>query len=157
MKILTAMMPILLSVAQAGAVDNPVQWTVTSPHKAVAQGAELTVRLHAAIESGWHLYGLAQEDGGPVPTEISLPADSFLRLGTIRASKPIQLLDPNFNKRVGLYVDHADFSLPLKLMPGTPAGSQHAGIQVRYQCCSGTMCLPPRLVALDFVVPVKAK
>ncbi len=158
MKILTAVVGVLLAASLARSADNPVNWTVTgNPQKPVAAGAPFTVKLHAEIAPEWHLYGLEQEDGGPVPTEISLPGDSFLRMGSIRASKPVQLLDPNFNKQVSLYVDKAEFSIPLKVAAGTPEGKQPAKLQVRYQCCSGTMCLPPRMAVLEFPVLVKAK
>lgn len=157
MKLFMALAGILLAASLARSAENPVTWSITgAPQKPLAAGASFTVKLHAEIASDWHLYGLQQEDGGPVPTEISLPADSFLTMGSIHASKPVQLLDPNFNKRVSLYVEKAEFTIPLKLAPGTAASDQHAKLQVRYQCCNGAMCLPPRTTTLDFPLTVKA-
>lgn len=140
------------------ASENPVHWTSSGiPQKPFRPGATLTAKLVARIDSGWHLYALEQEEGGPVPTEISLAGQSVLTLGAVRASKPIQLFDPNFNKRVSLYVDKAAFELPLQIAVSAPPGPQHIAIHVRYQCCNESMCLPPRTAAVDLALTVKAK
>jgi len=139
------------------AAENPVHWSGAAiPQKALRPGTTFTAKLLARIDPGWHLYALEQEEGGPIPTEISLADQSFLTLGTVRASKPIQLFDPNFNKRVGLYIDKAEFNLPLTVAAAAPEGSQHTAIRARYQCCNDTMCLPPRTAAVDLAVTVKA-
>ena len=158
MKFLTALVGILLVAVQAGAADSPVHWSLAgAPGKPITSGAAFTLKLSARIDPAWHLYGLEQEEGGPVPTEISLGGESFLEMGAIRASKPIQLLDPNFNRRVALYVDKAEFSVPLKVVAGTIEGDKNAVIRVRYQCCNGSMCLPPRTAVLEFLVVVKGR
>ncbi len=139
------------------AAENPVHWSLAAvPQKPLRSGAAFTAKLLAQIDTGWHLYALEQEEGGPIPTEISLADLSSLTLGSVRASKPIQLLDPNFNKRVGLYIEKAEFSLPLTVAASAPAGPLHAAVHVRYQCCNDTMCLPPRNAALDLSITIRA-
>lgn len=149
---------VLSCAAQARAQDNPVQWSITDvPTRAFVSGTTLTLKLTAQIRADWHLYALDQEEGGPIPTEISLSDASFLSVGTIRASKPIQLLDPNFNRRVRLYVDSAEFRVPLTIATDAPTGLHHTSLHMRYQTCTATMCLPPRTAVVDFSLSIKAR
>jgi thiol:disulfide interchange protein DsbD len=142
--------------AQANAAENPVHWSTAPIRKPCSAGSTFTAKLLARIDPGWHLYALEQDEGGPIPTEISLAGQSYLSLGTIRASKPIQLLDPNFDKRVNLYIEKAEFTLPLTVAAEATPGPHHAALHVRYQCCNETMCLPPRSVTVDLAVSIKA-
>jgi len=157
--VLAATLVLLLTcAASVRAAENPISWSTAGiPRKALPSGAKFSVKLIARIDAGWHLYAQQQEEGGPIPTEISLADQPVFTLGSVRASKPIELLDPNFNKRVGLYIETAEFSLPLTVVSGAPEGSQHAPIQVRYQCCNETMCLPPRTAIVDLAVSIKAQ
>ena len=143
--------------AQTNAAENPVHWSAAPMQKACSAGSTCTAKLLARIDPGWHLYALDQEEGGPIPTEISLAGQSYLSLGTIHASKPIQLFDPNFNKRVNLYIEKAEFSLPLTVATEATPGRQHAALHVRYQSCNEVMCLPPRTATVDLAVSIKAK
>ena len=145
------------AAAQTNAAENPVHWSIAPIQKPSAPGSTFTAKLLARIDPGWHLYALEQEEGGPIPTEITLAGQSYLSLGTIHASKPNQLFDPNFNKRVNLYVEKAEFDLPLTVAAEATPGSQHVALHVRYQCCNETMCLPPRSVEVDLAVSVKPK
>lgn len=142
----------------ARATENPIHWAVSGvPQKPIAPGASFTAKLIAAIDPGWHLYALEQEEGGPIPLEIAATSDnSLLTLGVVQASKPVQLMDRNFNKRVNLYVQKAEFRLPLTLSSTAPSGSQHGAVQLRYQCCNETMCLPPRTTAIDLPISIKS-
>jgi hypothetical protein len=148
----------LASVPLARAAENPVHWAVSGvPRKPIAPGASSMAKLIAAIDPGWHLYALEQEEGGPIPLEIAAAGDnSLLTLGVVQASKPVQLMDRNFNKRVSLYVQTAEFRLPLTLSSTAPPGSQPGAFQVRYQCCNETVCLPPRTTAIDLPISVKS-
>lgn len=139
------------------ATPNPVHWSAgPASGKPLHAGTKLTVKLHAQIDSGWHLYATQQDEGGPVALEISLPEDSGLTLGSVRASKPLKVFDPNFGKRVQLYVDHADFALPITVSSSAYGGERSLPIRVRYQCCNDTMCLPPRTATVNASVAIKS-
>lgn len=153
----TAAFICLSVVAQANAAENPVHWSAAPIQKPCPPGGTFTAKLLARIDPGWHLYALEQEEGGPIPMEISLGGQSDFSLGTIRASKPIQLFDPNFNKRVNLYIEKAEFSLPFTVAREVTPGPQHVALHVRYQCCNETMCLPPRSVTVELAVSIKGK
>lgn len=140
---------LLVGACAWAATPNPVHWSVIrGPEKALRPGAKFTVKVEAQIDSGWHLYAMDQEEGGPVSLEFSVPENSGFELGPVRSSKPVQLFDPNFQKRVRLYVDKAEFSLPMSVS-ARAASAENGTVQVRYQSCNDTMCLPPKTVKLD--------
>jgi thiol:disulfide interchange protein DsbD len=146
----------LLASSAWGATPNPIHWSCASVgNKPLHPGAKFTVKLLAQIDAGWHLYAADQDEGGPVALEISLPDHSALSLGSIRASKPVQLFDPNFNKRVHLYVDKAEFNVQLTVSPTAGIDDQHQALEVRYQSCNETMCLAPRKVSIDLPVTIE--
>ena len=147
---------LLASAVAAGAADDPVAWSgKTSPGKPLPRGARFTVELDALIQPGWHLYSLDQPDGGPIATEISLPAGQpFSFAGAIAAPKPHTVFDPNFNMRVGFYIEKAQFRVPLEVGATAAAGSTTLNIQTRYQCCNDKLCLPPKKVTVPISIEV---
>ncbi len=146
----TAILGLLVTMAAWAATPDPVHWSAAAGSgKPGHPGATVTAKLRAAIDSGWHLYAMQQDEGGPAALDIALTEGSGFALGSVRASKPVQVFDPNFEKRVQLYVDHAEFNLPLTISTDMGPGEQKAPIHVRYQCCNDTMCLPPRTVTVE--------
>jgi DsbC/DsbD-like thiol-disulfide interchange protein len=136
----------LAASAMAAGAEDPVDWSGRmAVEKPLMRGARFTVELEAHIQPGWHLYALDQPEGGPIATEISLPAgQQFLFAGTIVAPKPHTVFDSNFNMRVGFYLQKAQFRLPLEVSRDAEAGRRTLNIQMRYQCCDDKMCLPPK-------------
>jgi DsbC/DsbD-like thiol-disulfide interchange protein len=147
---------LLASAVAAVAADDPVAWSGrTSPGKPLPRGARFTVELDALIQPGWHLYSLDQPDGGPIATEITLPAGQpFSFAGAIAAPKPKTVFDPNFNMRVGFYIEKAQFRVPLEVGGEAAAGRTTLNIQTRYQCCNDKLCLPPKKVTVPISIEV---
>jgi len=147
---------LLASALVAGAAEDPVAWAAKrSPGKALPRGARFTVELEALIQPGWHLYSLDQPEGGPIATEISFSeGQQFSFSGVIAAPKPHTVFDPNFNMRVGFYLEKAQFRVPLEVGRTAPAGVSTLNIQTRYQCCNDKMCLPPKRVTVPISVEV---
>ncbi len=140
--------------ATAGAAEDPVAWSgrVLS-QKPLAPGARFTVELDARIQPGWHLYALDQPEGGPIATEITLPEDQqFSFAGAISAPKPHVVFDPNFNLRVGFYLEKAQFRIPLEVGSAAGAGIKALNIQTRYQCCNDKLCLPPKRTTVSISI-----
>jgi DsbC/DsbD-like thiol-disulfide interchange protein len=147
---------LLASAVAAVAADDPVAWSGrTSPGKPLPRGARFTVELDALIQPGWHLYSLDQPDGGPIATEITLPAGQpFSFAGVIAAPKPKTVFDPNFNMRVGFYIEKVQFRVPLEVGGEAAAGRTTLNIQTRYQCCNDKLCLPPKKVTVPISIEV---
>jgi DsbC/DsbD-like thiol-disulfide interchange protein len=140
----------------ACAAEDPVAWSgKPSSTKPMVGGARFTVELEALIQPGWHLYSLDQPDGGPIATEISLPeGQPFSFAGIIAAPKPHTVFDPNFNMRVGFYLEKVQFRVPLEVGRAATAGTAKLNIQTRYQCCNDKICLPPKKVTVPISVEI---
>jgi hypothetical protein len=152
--------PLLAAVTLSGVVlraaPDPVAWKLQAgPSKPVKPGAQFTVKLVAAIEEGWHMYGLKPMAEGPIPTRIWLPAGQPFQLaGRIQAPAAQTLQDPSFGMEVELYEGEASFTLPLKAA-ATAAGSQTLVVSASYQSCNDKMCLPPKTVTVEVPVSVR--
>jgi DsbC/DsbD-like thiol-disulfide interchange protein len=134
------------------ATPQPIQWTLSASvtgSQPMKKGASAVATLHAVIQRGWHLYALDQEPGGPIATKISLPArQSFVLDGDVDQPTPMVATDPNFNLETHFYEDHVTFTLPLKVTAQLRAGPNKVSVDVLYQTCNDTMCLPPTVVHL---------
>lgn len=134
--------------------QDPVQWKLTQKtgDAAIPSGTSLDVTLSAAIEPGWHLYAIDQPDGGPIKTSIKIPPDGDLEIsGEISATEPISKPDPNFvvdDKPLitKYYKDAATFDVTVKALNDT--AFEKLALDVRYQVCNDTFCLPPKTVRI---------
>jgi thiol:disulfide interchange protein len=134
---------LLFILPVAAIAQDPAKWSlyVTDQGK--------VVELKAAVEDGWHLYSLDQPKGGPIPTTIKVAEGSpFEIAGEIRATKePKVQPDPNFivdGKPLDTkyFEKEATFTLPVK-PTGEPRWDE-LRVDVRYQLCNDTFCLPPK-------------
>lgn len=138
---------LLLALCLFGADQQPVRW------RARAEGAA-KVHLIADIAPGWHLYSMKEIPGGPKATRIELVDPvAWEWAAAIEAPEPERAQDSNFdtesNTEVEYYEGEADFLLhPRRKQAGKPLA-----LRVRYQCCSGTECLPPKTEVFTVELP----
>ena len=121
---------------------NPVHWSFAPSSKKLRSGSKVTLKLQAHIDPGWHMYAMDQSEQGPVPLTIEASEGGGVDVLDVKAAKPVTVYDPNFQKRVSLYADHAEFAVTLS----ANASSGEPAVEVRYQSCNDRMCLPPRTV-----------
>ncbi len=146
----------ILLLSMAAFAQNPTKWNLESDSKdkLLKQGDEIKVVLKAEIESGWHLYALDQPAGGPIATTIKITEGSPFELaGQIQSPKPKIQPDPNFlvdgkPLETKFFADRAEFLLPLKATAESSADK--IAIDVRFQLCNDTVCLPPRTKRVSF-------
>ncbi len=149
-----ALLFLLLPLAALG--QNPAKWTLESEVKGrgIKSGETINVTLKAEVEPGWHLYALDQPAGGPIATTIRVAEGRpFEIVGDIKSPEPKTAPDPNFivNDKPLLtkYFElSAVFELLLKSQ--TRAASDDLAVDVRYQLCNDTFCLPPRTKRVSF-------
>jgi thiol:disulfide interchange protein DsbD len=141
----------LLLAATCVSAQNPAKWSLQSD----VQGKKLTANLNfkaalkADIESGWHLYALEQPTGGPIATTISVTKDKPFSLdGKIDSPEPKTKFDPNFNIDTKYFENSVTFAVPLRSTVDT-AGDE-LSLDVRFQLCNDTFCLPPKTVRVTF-------
>jgi thiol:disulfide interchange protein DsbD len=146
----------LAAVWLAAAPANPVAWKLgDAPAKPVKAGARFTVKLTASIQASWHIYSMKPIEDGPIPTRIWLAeGQPFQLAGPVKADEPQTLQDPTLHMDVELYEGVAGFSLPLKVAPGTPPGTQNLVVNVQAQSCNNSICLPPATVKVEIPVTI---
>lgn len=129
--------------------SNPIKWTVKASS---VDAARINIELTAEIERGWHLYSTERVEGGPSPTRITLlPGQGFEISGDIDSPAPHSAYDPNFQVATESYEGSVTFKIPLKAATAD-ARPGKLRLQVRYQSCTSTICLPPQLLELETVV-----
>lgn len=136
--------------------QDPTVWTIDSDAKGrtLSAGNEFSVVLRSAIEPGWHLYALDQPDGGPIKTTIKVtPDDPFEIGGEIVSPDPFVEPDPNFivdGKPLDtkFYKDSVEFTVPIRALAEVAA--EKLRLDVRFQLCNETYCLPPKTVRVSF-------
>ncbi len=136
----------LVSFAQA-----PVSWSLESVAKGKTLKAEekIKAKLKANIEGNWHLYAVEQPEGGPFPTKITIPEILPFKIdGKIESSEPITKFDPNFQIETKFFADKAEFDLPIKATGEAEAND--LAVDVKFQVCNDTVCLPPKTVKVTF-------
>jgi thiol:disulfide interchange protein DsbD len=141
---------VVLSVLGVSA-QNPVSWTLEfeSKGKPAAVGKTFKVRLKAKIDGPWHLYAIEQPDGGPIPTTItSAVPETFAIDGKITSPKPITKFDENFKIETKFFEKEATFDVVIK--PRKSANVDDLALNIKYQVCNDTTCLPPKTVKVTF-------
>src|SRR6266576_2363196 len=135
--------------AQETDEPNPIKWALKAQTANSSSSKNLfTLELRAAIDRGWHLYSTEKVEGGPSPTRITLASgQSFEIAGEIDSPAPHSAYDPNFQVATEFYEGEVAFTIPIK--PTTSAVTERIRVQVRYQTCTPTICLPPQLMELE--------
>ena len=150
---------------QAGP-PNPVKWTVKgisgpSPSDSSAElrpGAKTTVQIAAAVDTGWYIYSLTQGPGGPTPMSVTVaPSPPFQLAGKIRGPVPVVVYDKEFGIDTERYQGAPAFSIPVTAdsLSGTAPAS--LSLNVRFQACNATLCLPAKTVTLETPIRVASR
>lgn len=138
-----------LSAQEKGEPD-PIKWSVKS---SITPPGTIVLQLTADIERGWHLYSTERVEGGPSPTRITLaPNQGFEIAGEIDSPAPHSAYDPNFQVATESYEGSVTFQIPVKRV-NPDAQIDGLRVQVRYQTCTPTICLPPKLLELVPAAP----
>jgi len=140
------------AAATAAFAQDPVKWKLAdaATDDAVRQGQKAVVKLSATIDDGWHLYSLDQPEGGPFPTTIKTTDGTPFKIdGKASSDRPTVKPDPNFiidgkPLETRFFTRSAAFTVPLSAVED--ASKLQISLDVRYQACNDTSCLPPKTV-----------
>ncbi len=137
--------------------QNPTKWILDSDAKgkSLKAGDSLSVTVKAEVEGDWHLYSLEQPKGGPIATTIKVAEGSqFEIVGKIAEVTKAKIQpDPNFiidgkPLETKFFTERAEFAVSLKALADVAADS--IALDVRFQLCNDTVCLPPRTKRVTF-------
>ncbi|MBE7516757.1 MAG: thioredoxin family protein [Chloracidobacterium sp.] len=145
---------LMISMAAGLAAQSPVSWGLRiEPAKdRFPAAAKLTAELHAEIAEPWSLYALEQAEGGPYATTIKVsPGSPFITAGRATSQNPKIKADPNFvidgkPLETQYFEKTAVFKVPLAA--AQDAAASELSLDVRFQVCNDTMCLPPKTVVV---------
>ncbi|HRH43599.1 MAG TPA: cytochrome c biogenesis protein CcdA [Pyrinomonadaceae bacterium] len=135
--------------------QNPVSLSMNVSPGSVPAGGKGTAKVTASIGGGWHMYSVTQGAGGPVPTRISIDGGPF-KMNGVSGPRPKVQMDPNFGINTETYEGSATFTIPFTVAADTAEGAQTLNVNVRYQLCNDTMCLPPKTVKVSAPVTITA-
>ena len=136
---------------------GPFKWSLKSdlPAQPLKAGDKFALELTAEIAEGWHLYSTEQIPEGPQPTRITLAPEQPFELKEVEAPDPKKEFDQNFGVETEFYDGSVTFKLPVRVKTGAPVGTHKLTVQVRYQGCTETLCLPPKVVKLEAEVRIR--
>ncbi|MDR2534125.1 MAG: thioredoxin family protein [Tannerellaceae bacterium] len=129
-----------------GQIFDPVRWNITAEE---AGHGEIVLLFTAAIDRGWHVYGLDLPAGGPVPTSVTFETlQGAAAVGKPAATPEANLhFDDMFNMEVGLHSGAVTFRQKLRIT--NPGAFRIAG-EIEYMACDDERCLPPAREAFSF-------
>jgi hypothetical protein len=114
-----------------------------------------TLELAAQVQSGWHVYGLSQPPGGPIPLRVTLDDDRLGRLADAPSgTAPEQTHDPRFNLDTQFYTHAFTVHVPVQVSQQAAAGRQLIPVSIRFQTCSDRECQPPKTIHLSVPIEV---
>lgn len=146
---------VVFCAAGLASAQNPVSGSISVTPPTVPAGGRGTARVSISIEGGWKMYSITQGAGGPIPTRITLGEGPFTIAG-VSGPKPKVAMDPNFGINTETHTGSATFTVGFTANAGTPEGPQTLNVNVRYQVCNDTVCLPPKTLKLSSVVTIGA-
>jgi len=140
--------PLAVSGQEPDKEPDPIKWSIKAG-SSTSDKKTFQVELTARIDTGWHLYSTEKVEGGPSPTRITLsPGQKFEVAGEIDSPAPRSAYDPNFQVATEFYEGIVPFTIPIRsTTPSAPLDKLR--VQVRYQTCTPTICLPPKLIELE--------
>jgi thiol:disulfide interchange protein DsbD len=146
---------LILSAAVLCAQESPVEWTAKGSDHALQPGEKFSIEVFAKISSGWHVYSITQPPGGPTTTVISVPSKQPFHLaGAVIGPKPQTAYDPNFEMKTEFYEEAASFKVPLVVDSKAKPGPAKVVIDVLFQVCNETTCMPPTTVHVPLNVTI---
>ncbi|MGM9861129.1 MAG: protein-disulfide reductase DsbD family protein [Muribaculaceae bacterium] len=135
---------VISRLAAMAALPSHVTWTTDIESKTPTSGV---IKWTAAIEDGWHIYGLEMPDikdaSMPNPTTITInPAEGLVLDGTLKASVAANThFDDLLKLNLPWYEGKVTFTQAYTLAEGC-TGVNITGT-INYMSCTATACTPP--------------
>jgi len=131
-------------------IVNPVKWSWDVSIDSVK--AEGSITFTAKIDDGFHIYGLRELKGGPVPTSFSFTAnDDIVLTGDIEPSyAPSRHVDKLFDLTVEEWSGSVSFVQKFKFADGV--SSSNIKGTIRSMACNNVTCTTPASVPFDIAV-----
>jgi DsbC/DsbD-like thiol-disulfide interchange protein len=128
----------------------PVGWSLAPLSAPIQSGDTANVRVDASIQDGWHIYSITQPAGGPIATRITVPVGQpFVAAGDPKpTAQPRIAFDDAFKMNVQLHEKAVGFMVPVRATAAATNAADSVHVNVRYQVCNESLCLPPQTAKL---------
>ena len=122
-----------------------VQFSVSLSPKDAFPGDEVTLTIKTTIDSGWHIYGIEDDDSaGGLPTKIRVRSRSLQPLEDVftpsTAPSEVDVHDEKQKQHSGEFEWTRKFKVKPRIENYFASGS------ITFQACNETSCLPPKKV-----------
>ena len=151
MKKYAVLLAMIIAVAFVAAAQDVVKWTHSVKMTSATEGQ---VTFTAAIDKGWHVYGLDIPKGGPKPTSFNFDKSTGIAtVGAVTLSpKPVKVLDKAFDMELTWWANKAVFTQKFKV---TDPKTAKIVVTLRYMACNDTNCMPPKRETFEIAIPKK--
>ena len=111
----------------------------------VAAGKPAAVMLHFRIAAGLHINSHKPKDAYLIPTVLTLPPESGVRLETANYPEGSDFVLPaDPSARLSVYT--GEFTIDARLVAA--AGDHLVEAKLRYQACDQNACMPPKSITV---------
>lgn len=115
----------------------------------LAAGKPAKVEMHFRIASGLHINSHTPRSEFLIPTALSIPADSGVKLaGAVYPPGVDYALPADPRTRLSVYTGQFAIETRLETQPG----DHLVQAKLRYQACDETQCMPPRTITVPIDV-----
>jgi DsbC/DsbD-like thiol-disulfide interchange protein len=115
----------------------------------VPAGKPATVELHFRISPGLHINSHTPSDEELIPTTLSFPASSGVRLENAAYPPGTQFALP-LDPATKLSVYSGEFIIQTRIVAA--AGNHLVEASLRYQACDNSACMPPKTITVPIDV-----
>ena len=122
-------------------------WTLQLDPAPAPPGSTVRIRAAAQIDSGWHLYSASSAAGIPATFQVS--PGTLVR---VLQTAPQRVVDPTLNAEAEFYEGDEVFLLDVALPADAAAGPAALSVNVRYQTCTDTTCVPGKWTGTAAIV-----
>ena len=138
---------LLLALAPQFGAQDPVQVSARLVPEAAAPGAAVELHVRFELAPGWHLYHPDIDPLNGIPISAAIPP-GFKANGVVRTGQPASVHELDIGTYLWLAPDD-ELILPLRMGPGG-GGAAEGKVEVGYQACDDSSCLPPESLGVRF-------
>ncbi len=132
---------------------NPAKWTYDTE---IISNDEIELIFKAAIDEGWHMYGLNMPEEGPYPVSFNYSDTAGFKI----SGQPVAVIPPvvKFDEILGMKLETLEgkgvFKQRIKRLTGKPFTVSG---YVEYMACNDKTCTPPLEQEFTFLIKGKAQ
>ena len=120
------------------------------------RGSAFQVAVVMKIRPGFHVNAREKSEDYLIATDLKAELPAGFNSGEVSYPKG-KLEKFAFSKiPLNVYQGTVILRMPVTALANAPLGEQHIPLKLRYQACSGALCLPPVTLTLDATLNVAA-